>query len=109
MSWRGLYTVLLIRSVERVASGWQNHLNSLGAQRIDLSKPASTERFDHGHQGARTKLLVLIMLLGNLTFFAHRSWKERIANQESRRARGLFDFFVVRDLRKQDAMSIACQ
>jgi hypothetical protein len=81
---------------------------ALDAQRIDLPKPASTEQFDHGHQGARTKLFVLIMLLGNLTF-AHRLWKERIANQESRRARGLFDLFVVRDLRKQDAMSITSQ
>jgi hypothetical protein len=49
---------------------------------VDLSTSASTQRFNCREQDACAQFLVLVVLLGNLTF-AHRSWQQRIANQET--------------------------
>lgn len=50
---------------------------------IDLAKAHATLGFDRCEQHARAKLLILVMLFGNLTF-ARCSWYLFVANQETR-------------------------
>jgi len=56
---------------------------TLGASLVYLPNSSSRERFDRRKQHTRTQFLVFIVLLGDLAF-AHRTWQQGIANQETR-------------------------